>query len=236
MSKDISAAVNQHPESPDLWVYCAQCEAKTNHLVLSEVNYEEHFDDFPQGYEVIIWEDYQVIQCQGCQSLSFRKVHRDTESEELDPAGNAISFAEQIDLYPPRLEGRKQLRKAINLPHNVYKIYNETRKALSNDLSVLAGIGVRALLETVCKEQSANGNNLAKKIDDLVNQGVLTENGAEFLHSLRLMGNASAHEVKPHDDQVLETAFDVIEHLLNTVYLIPERAASSNLPKRTRST
>lgn len=97
-------------------------------------------------------------------------------------------------------------------------------------MPVLAGIGLRALVETVCKEREAEGKNLEQRIDNLVAQGVLTLDGAEFLHSLRIMGNQAAHEVKPHPVADLNLAFDVIEHVLTGVYLIPNRAAQ--LPQR----
>ena len=51
---------------------------------------------------------------------------------------------------------------------------------------------MRALVEAVCMEKSASGNNIEKRIDDLVNKGVLTTEGADILHSIRLIGNKAA--------------------------------------------
>jgi len=44
------------------------------------------------------------------------------------------------------------------------------------------------------------------------------------------MGNAAAHEVKPHSAEDLAVGLDVVEYVLNGVYLLPKLA--SNLPKR----
>ena len=90
---------------------------------------------------------------------------------------------------------------------------------------------MRAIVETVCKDRNAKGRSLELQIDDLVTQGVMTKDGAGILHSLRLMGNAAAHEVKPHRAEDLRVAMDVVEHVLVGVYLIPKRAAK--LPRRT---
>jgi hypothetical protein len=38
------------------------------------------------------------------------------------------------------------------------------------------------------------------------------------------MGNQAAHKVKAHSQNELNLAFDVVEHLLKTVYLLPEQA------------
>jgi len=85
-------------------------------------------------------------------------------------------------------------------------------------------------LSTVCKEKAAIGSTLEQKIDNLVANGILTRAGAETLHSMRILGNEAAHEVKPHSEGTLSLAMDVVEHMLNDVYILP--AATSKLPKR----
>lgn len=61
-------------------------------------------------------------------------------------------------------------------------------------------------------------------------KSVLTKTGSETLHSMRILGNQAAHEVKPHSEEALNLAMDVVEHMLNDVYILP--AATSKLPKR----
>jgi hypothetical protein len=137
---------------------------------------------------------------------------------------------EKEELYPSRVAGRHKLRQSDCLPTAVSRIYDETHAALCSRQPILAGVGVRALVEAVCKEESAAGSNLENKIDNLVTKGVLTKNGAEILHGLRILGNVAAHEVKPHSERTLSLAMDVVEHLLTDVYILP--AATEKLPKR----
>jgi Domain of unknown function (DUF4145) len=40
--------------------------------------------------------------------------------------------------------------------------------ALCSKLPILAGVGIRALIEAVCHDKSAQGSDLRKKIDSLV--------------------------------------------------------------------
>jgi hypothetical protein len=134
------------------------------------------------------------------------------------------------EIYPSRVAGRQMLLSAHILPQNISRIYEETHKAVCGKQPILAGIGIRALLEAVCKEKAAKGKDLEQKIDNLVQNGILTKAGAEILHSLRILGNVSAHEVKPHSENTLGIAMDVIEHLLSDVYILPRR--SEKLPKR----
>lgn len=85
------------------------------------------------------------------------------------------------------------------------------------------------MVEVVRKERKAPGRDLQQRIDGLVGKGDLTAADASILHSLRTMGNDAAHEVKAHSSDDLTTAFDVVEHLLMGIYILPAKA--SNLPK-----
>lgn len=94
---------------------------------------------------------------------------------------------------------------------------------------ILTGIGVRALVEAVCKEVDAGGSNLEERIDALVPDH-LTKQNAEVLHGTRLLGNEAAHEVRPPSKADLEAALEVAQNLLSNVYVIPK--LGSGLPKR----
>jgi len=216
-------------QNEEHWLLCPSCNKETLHKVLVSAEVDETFDDGDEWFAN--WDAYQIVQCQGCQTASFRRTHTDSDYIEPDKTQVPIAY---VELYPKRVAGRRELPNSYLLPKQVSGIYRETLAALSNDLPILAGIGIRALVEAVCKERQAKGKSLSERIDDLVTQGVLTQDGAEILHSLRLMGNEAAHEVKPHSESDLNVAFDVIEHLLNGVYVLPKVA--SRLPKRQKAT
>ena len=227
MEHSVNVKLNQSQDE-EHWLLCPSCSKETLHKVLVSAEIDERFDDGDEWFAN--WDTYQVVQCQGCQIPSFRRTH--TDSDYIDPDEMVTPIA-YVELYPKRAAGRRELPNSYLLPKQVSKIYRETLSAISNDLPILAGIGIRALVEAVCKERNTRGNNLSKRIDDLVTQGVLTQDGAEILHSLRLMGNEAAHEVKPHSEGDLNIAFDVIEHLMSGVYILPEVA--NRLPKRRRT-
>jgi hypothetical protein len=143
----------------------------------------------------------------------------------MEPDGkDGERLIDHVELYPPRLAGRKEIRGILELPDRVRRVYRETRKALIEDLPVLAGVGIRAIVEAVCTDKDAKARNLQMQIDELVKMGVLTTDGAKVLHSTRLMGNKAAHEVKAHTLEELSIAMDVIEHLLTGVYVMPVKA------------
>lgn len=196
---------------------CGKCGDGTSHVVRASM--KQQGSDEPQpGYSYEWINDYEIIQCGGCKTLSFRKVS--SNSEDFGPDG----YEDTVELFPSRVSGRSPINDYFLLPLALQRIYIETLKALNSDQPVLAGIGIRAVVETVCKEQSAEGRDLEKKIDDLVTKHVLTRAGADILQKLRVMGNKAAHEVEPHNVQQLGFAFDVIDNLVSSVYILPHHA------------
>lgn len=138
-----------------------------------------------------------------------------------------VAYKLSVDVYPNQEEGRNLVKDSHLLPPNLKKIYSETIKSINLDQSILTGIGIRAIVETVCKDKKAQGKDLNEKINSLISLGVLTKDGAETLHKLRTLGNKAAHEVKPHDHTQLALALDVIDHLLQGVYILPHHAEST---------
>ncbi len=137
---------------------------------------------------------------------------------------------EDVDLYPDSARRRPPLERHYKLPARIRRVYAETLRATALDLRVLVGVGIRAIVESVCAAKAADGRNLEHKIDDLVTKGVLPKPNAELLHGTRLLGNKCAHEAEPLTEEGLGAALEVVEHLLTTVFLL--EAAGEDLPKR----
>lgn len=205
---------------------CVNCAGKTIHKVMASLDLRgDDVDDGGRGS--FSWSvEHQIVQCLGCKTISFRRASSNSEDyvqisdDEWEP---------QVveELYPSRIEGRKGIGDEIHyLPWNVMRIYKETLVGLTNQAPILAGIGLRALLETICKEKNATGSNLLEKIDSLVTLKILTPTSASILHKIRTLGNSAAHEVKPHSEKQLGLAMDIIEHLLKDVYILPKQADS----------
>jgi hypothetical protein len=169
------------------------------------------------------WDTYQTLKCGGCETVFFRVISSNSEDVDYDwdQDGNEVGRYNTVERFYPEIEN---LRDEINgfdlLPSHLAAVYTEAAKALNSNQPVLAGIGIRAILETICKDKCAPGSNLYEKIDGLKSQGVLSPNGAEVLHKLRVLGNTSAHEVKPQSSDQLLLAFDVLDNLLSNVYVL----------------
>jgi predicted nucleic-acid-binding Zn-ribbon protein len=219
MAEQLATKLNGS-KGEEVLVPCSKCTGKTAHEVV--VSLDESGSDDEYNYH---WNNhYQIIRCKGCSFTSFRNASSNSE-DYVQIGHEEYEYATEEKLYPSRLEGRKDLGDGERfLPPDTRRVYKETLQALVNNSPVLAGIGLRALVETICKERNAAGGNLLAKIDNLAAQHVLTPASATILHKIRSLGNAAAHEVKPHSERQLGLAMDVVEHLLKDVYILPKLA------------
>lgn len=199
---------------------CEVCKIIQKHAVIKSVRRTDEHD-----HETAITE-YEIVQCLNCDELSFRKEYSDSETYYFDHESDENIHEFTVDVYPSRTAGRFKLKGIFFLPPLVRAAYEELIQALNGGQKILAGLGVRVLIEMICKDKSADGGNLYKKIDDLVRMGVLTPAGCEILHKLRSMGNDSAHEARPSSSDQLSLAMDVVDNLLDSVYIHPKMAAT----------
>ncbi|PKM28449.1 MAG: hypothetical protein CVV08_19805 [Gammaproteobacteria bacterium HGW-Gammaproteobacteria-12] len=202
---------------------CRECSKETTHVIVAA--YKESGSQDCGGGNTYDWNEVsQIIQCQGCDAVSFRVESTNSEDYDYDYENNSTYSIETIKFYPGRSAGLKAIDSYL-LPPNVQEIYKETILAIENEQNILAGIGIRALIETICKDLDAEGKDLYNKINSLREKAIVTKEGVETLHKLRVLGNDAAHEVKKHNHQQLSLAIQIIEHMLDGTYIIPHKVA-----------
>ena len=109
------------------------------------------------------------------------------------------------------------------LPSDVKAIYEETLAAIKNKLFIIAGIGLRAILDTVCREQhiGAEKDSLAKRLKSMCEKHLISEEEQAVLLKTKDIGNSSAHEGKSLNAYEVESVLIVVEYLLKKIYLLP---------------
>jgi ribosomal protein S27E len=207
------------------WVQCERCQNETRHFCRASVEVRRTSPEDDAQVDL----QFQIIECQGCGWISFRQSWTSSEDTRLGGEGFEQPV-EHVELFPRR-SGTKPLEHDYYLPDRVLAIYREVVSALLNEQPILAGIGIRALVEAVCEEKGATEYNLSKRIDQLVTLGELTKDGAEILHGIRLLGNKAAHEVAAPTVEQLKSGMQVAENLLVNVYIL--KKVAEKLPKKT---
>jgi Domain of unknown function (DUF4145) len=197
--------------------YCTNCKRQTIHDLLHD-ELEKHIAE--DG--TCTWKVYELIRCFGCQNISFH--FSDCRSRTSDPHSEVLSA--KSEYYPNSRDCREPIEGVEKFPEVTQSIYKELLKVVHEDTRLLAAIGLRTLLESVCRDQSYTWRHLYEGIEDLSVYGILSFTQVEFLHACRFMGNVAAHEIVAPTMAELVAALDIAETLLKTIYILPEKAKS----------
>jgi len=193
---------------------CIECGGgPRNHEIVREYEQQWSTED-DQGAAT-----YQICICRGCETVRFREVSWNTF--DLDSTGQP---ATSVKIYPEVPETERTSAEVDDFPDQVGRIYLETVRALNAGALILAGGGLRAIVEAICIDQKVSGRNLQEKIDALVANALLAKPQADLLHEERYIGNAALHEISPPGKVDIEDGLLIVEGLLNTIYTLPGRA------------
>jgi hypothetical protein len=218
-------------------VLCTNCRGTTKHKIIASLDKDGCNYDEREGWSVEWNDEFQIIQCQGCESTSFR--HTSWFSEDTDPTTGECGQSER--LYPKRNANSVVPKSFYNLPSNLRRIYGELIECFNNEIPTLCAAGLRAIVEGICAHEGvADGpinvpgtgggtqikrkSNLEGRIAGLQEKGLLTQSSAQTLHEHRYLGNAAVHELARPSDDELRLAIDIIEHTLEQLYELPEKA------------
>lgn len=208
--------------------FCNICKIQTNHLII--------FDLCEKGSEIdeygVSWkDDYQIIKCINCNSISFRKDGWFSEYCDYSPDGDDGTYEE---LYPNSKENCREELKYDFLPYSLSDIYPEVIKSYNQKIYILCAAGIRALLEGICKERNikngkvsdANGIERTKKdlegrIYGMFQAHIINIQEFNALHELRFLGNDAIHDLETPSKSDLDNAIDIIEHIIEDIYEIP---------------
>lgn len=219
-------------------VLCAECGGERKHDVVASLDRRGSETDEEDRWSIDWADNYQVIRCRGCETVSFR--HLSWFSEDVDP-GPGGSDGTREHLYPKRDAESLKAKSLLNVPNVLRRIYAEVIDCYNNDSPTLCAAGLRALVEGTCAaqgivdgpvEQPAKGggthvvrkDNLEGKIAGMAEKGILTSGAAQSLHEHRYLGNEAVHEFAMPSREELKLAIEIIEHVLDQLYVIPEKA------------
>jgi hypothetical protein len=196
---------------------CRSCCRSTRHSISAEVDdrREDEFND-----ELHSW---RVVCCLGCGTYSFQRKVEDFHDLEEDSFGN-LAHSVVTNVYPSVVKDHHGLSYTYFLPPLIRTIYRQTISALSQSANVLASIGLRACIEAVCNHLDISGRDLQKRIDQLFKGGYVSNGDKRRLHAIRFLGNDAAHEIKEPKHIDIRIALEIVEHLLNTVFILEKRS------------
>ncbi len=194
--------------------FCRNCKGLRNHKQIHEVKKRGGDDD---GYFQWI-RNFSIIECLGCETVSFLEVYGDTEMIGYDENGQPDYFYENT-IYPFYLDKGHELDYIYYIPESIRNIYKETIAAFKADSYILTAGGLRAIIEAICNHLKIKKGNLADRIDLLHNKGHLTLSESKRLHSIRFLGNDALHEIEKPKKDHLYILLDIVNHLLANLFI-----------------
>lgn len=193
--------------------HCNNCKGKRNHKELFEKKIRGGEDD---GF---VWiEKFKVIECLGCNNISFLKVYGDISMIEYDHHNNPVHYDEET-VYPYYLEKGEEIKYQHHLPSTIKIIYQETISAFKANSYILTAGGLRAIIEAICNHLKIKNDNLEKRIDSLHKKGHLTLSESKRLHSIRFLGNDALHEMAKPKKEHLYLLLEIVNHLLANLFI-----------------
>ena len=118
MSTTRSDVVENETKGKIVSIHCIECKRATRHRVAVSLDKAGSETDADDGWSVDWSERYQVIECQGCEAVSFRRISWFSEDQHFDEDGTT----ERI--YPLRNKDAVSPRANHNVPTNLRRIYH----------------------------------------------------------------------------------------------------------------
>jgi hypothetical protein len=159
-----------------------------------------------------------IWSCAGCDEETFESQYRYLDEE----------FQGNGSFFPARSEDQREdsIRpkhfKMLNLELN--RLYREVIACFTGDCLLLCTIGLRALVEKVCRDKGLTERNLEHRIDEL-SRFLPSPSLIEALHEFRFAGNAAAHELQALTRDEARMAIEVMEGLFNFLYDLDYKAS-----------
>lgn len=214
-------------------VYCPDCQRDREHEVV--VSADMHWSrEFDEDAFICSEDNYQVIKCP-CGYLSFRHLSWFSEYQDSESSGHT-----EI-LYPKREPDALPLKRFRHAPPLIKELYEDTIKAFNDESYILCTAGLRVIVEGICEVTGVkdgptpgvdkDGNpkrsdKLVWKIAGLCEKEILTKKSAGILHEHRFLGNDAVHELAHPKRRDLSLAIEIIEHVIDEIFEVPEKGAT----------
>lgn len=211
------------------WEHCNNCGGKRKCVVLFEAS-RPWSERLSPDFEINGSDNYEVIECSGCEAVSF--IHFSWFSEIADDDGAPIKTRNH---FPPETfrPEPKWLRR-LDEDWHIAKLLKEVYVALQSNALAIAAMGIRAIIESMMIEKVGDQGTFAQNLDACKRTGLISLNQEQVLGAALELGHASIHRGFMPDLQQLEASMDIVESLIQGWHFLPKDAAAviKGVPKR----
>ena len=208
--------------------HCNTCGGSRNHRLIARTKRRREEDtNFGTLVGTLVWDTTaEMLRCLGCEDSKLRITEWFSESAD----------EESIFYFPPVI-ARESPRWISKLPQKVGSVMREVYAALAADSRTLAAIGVRTITDMVAVDKVGDKPTFKAKLGDLQDGGWLSSQNREVLEAVVDVGSAAAHRGHRPTTEKLNYAMDIVENLLESIYVLAPVAEplKESVPPRNRT-
>lgn len=195
-------------------IYCNVCKRETPH--------DSHGKFGSYSNDGLEYCGYRLYVCTVCKTGTMEEYY--TNAEFCEQRTNGDWDEGDLDggdyrYFPPRTDRDYIPKRLSRVPRKIRQIYEESINVLNAGFPVFSIMGIRAILDAVCKDQGIEGRVLGHKLPKLTDLvGLDIEEG---LTVVKEWGNNAAHEFEVPGgwgNREIKMALDFCEHLLTELY------------------
>jgi Domain of unknown function (DUF4145) len=203
----------QTPRGTKLFrIHCNNCRRKTQHRLVKKIEGDSGSEPYDEEFS-ISWDTiFHVLQCCGCLELVVRRTYMFSEWDQPD-----------IRFFPPRVS-RHLPDWANDLPYDLRVVLEEVYRSLDADNRRLPMMGARTLMDMVMVEKIGDVGSFKDKLKELENRKFISAPNREVLDAALDAGNAAAHRGHAAKISEVSAVMDIVENLLQAVYVLPGMA------------
>ena len=206
-------------------VHCNRCRSVTIHRLIKRI-VDEDSDTIDSGYEVWWETTFDMLQCRGCSEVVLR---RSSFFSETMPDEDVRFFPPKASRHPPQWR--------YHLPNTMRSILEEVYSALDAGSLALPLMGARTLIDQLMAKTVGDIGGFEERLKELETQGFISTRNRHDLGVALDAGSAAAHRGFTPKVQDVQVVMDIVENLLQAVYVNPvgaERLKKATPPRPQR--
>jgi len=216
--------------------YCNVCLGERTHKVLHEER-NRWDQDLGEGFSIEGCDTYYLCKCCGCGHIHLRNDSWFSEDTDADgrPRIRTAYYPSQTFRREPfwlltlRQDDPEPLQAVSELLLEIYK-------ALRTDSPRLAAMGIRALTEHVMVDKVGDNGTFKENLQKFLEKGFISSIQKKYLESVIELGHAAMHRSYCPEKEDIVSILDIIESVLETVYVTSNKLLEieNRIPKRNK--
>mgnify|MGYP001596032416 CR=1 FL=1 len=205
--------------------HCNRCLGEKHHFVLAAKKQEQvelEPDGFPSYWENTV---YEMLECCGCDNIILRSTFKWVGG---DPGEATVTY------FPPAVTRPKPAWLTDYSSKPGHDLLREIYAALHNGSNRLAIMGARTIIDMVMLNKIGDQGTFAEKLEKMEQAGYISKTNRTYLEAAIEAGHAAAHRGHRHDDKDVNHVMDIVENLVQAVYVLESNADTlrRNTPPR----